>query len=167
MKLTAGMLRQIIKEEVSRTLSENERVMRMSSESMEMSRAEAEEWLRSCDPRQVLDQDIFDPETGEIYAHAGETCGIAQQRLNPSPKSSTMKSPDSYWDDYNAALRKFAEEWGDSSISDLDPQDVAPDIARNFFSEYPEWEMWSDELDLTEEEILSDVTDHVYEAMMS
>ena len=83
MRLTAGMLRQIIKEEVSRTLSENERVMRMSSESMEMSRAEAEEWLRSCDPRQVLDQDIFDPETGEIYAHAGETCEMARQLLNP------------------------------------------------------------------------------------
>ena len=83
MRLAAGMLRQIIKEEVSRTLSENERVMRVSSEPMEMSRAEAEEWLRSCDPRQVLDQDIFDPETGEIYAHAGETCGIARQLLNP------------------------------------------------------------------------------------
>jgi len=72
MRLTVGMLRRIIKEEVARTLSENERVM--SSEPMEMSRAEAEEWLQNCDPEQVLDQDIFDPETGEIYAHAGEPC---------------------------------------------------------------------------------------------
>lgn len=132
MRLTAGMLRRIIQEEVN-SARRNRR------------------GLREMGGYRV------DPDTGEVF-------GMEPTGAVPPPPP---KSYSSHLDDYNAALRKFADEWGDNSISDIDPEDVAHDIARNFFSEYPEWETWADELDLTQDEILSDATDYVYEAMIS
>ena len=87
MRLTAGMLREIIKEEVTKVrrarLREAGTNPDFVSGDLEMSRDKAEKWLQNCDPEQVLVQDIVDPETGEVYAHAGETCEMARQFLAP------------------------------------------------------------------------------------
>jgi len=69
MKITKRQLRQIIKEELDRSSPMSEGYMVPSFANT----ASMENWIEELDPDDQVEQDVIDPETGELMIAAGET----------------------------------------------------------------------------------------------
>lgn len=151
MKITLSQLRKIIREEVQRS--------------------------QIRESRHLKDDGVVNDDTGEWLGLPGglppEYQGLAtiddlgytalpdqafQQLFNelrPQKKTGPTLS-------YEEAVSKFVEEYADDSVSDLDPEDTAYDIATNFFHVYPQWKTWG----VTKKDILTNVAERVKEAML-
>lgn len=88
----------------------------------------------------------------------------------PSARSNTSRSraPGSRSGDrLSAAAKRFAENWADfdSETPDTSPEDAASDAATGFFHDYPEWQQWAQASGMSKADVLSLVTDLIYDAM--
>ncbi len=73
--------------------------------------------------------------------------------------------------DFESAVKNFAESAkgysADLTNDDVTAADVAPDMAENFFYQYPDWKRWARFLDMDRTDMKSYVADMAYEAMIS
>lgn len=180
MKIRLSQLRRIISEEVRKSLAEG-----LAAAALEMTPSEAEAFIASKDLGEIVEQDIIDSETGEIYVEAGKTYSdayIHPQHSRKTPASNAGIYADDDDDEimsdisrskdvhaeFTAALEEFASNYEGFSkdVSDVDPQDAASDIGLNFFHSYPQWKEWARVLDLTKADIQSAAAEYAYEAML-
>jgi len=63
------------------------------------------------------------------------------------------------------AVKEFASHISNDLPDDTDAQDVAPDMAENFFYEYPQWKEWAREVKMKKWNVKEIVTDAVYDAL--
>lgn len=75
-------------------------------------------------------------------------------------------------DDYNklvTAVEEFAENWlgmsGELDAQGLSAEDAAQDAYVNFFYDYPDWKKWASAAGMTKADVMSLVTDLVYDAI--
>lgn len=70
-------------------------------------------------------------------------------------------------DAYRAAVKEFSEQFSDfmEESPDISPEDAAPDLADNFFHEYPEWRDWAQALQMSRTHMKEAIADYVYDAM--
>lgn len=142
----------------------------------EMTGEEAAAFIASKDPKEIVDQDIIDVDSGEIYAVKGKTYGSSYLHPNKTPRKMPLRLSDYFEDEDNdvdvqgefqAALQKFGEGWKDYDASDMSPEEVAPDAALSFFHMYPQWKTWATALGMTKADVQSAAADAALEGMLS
>ncbi len=108
-----------------------------------------------------------------------------QQKLRDDLEDQEWAKEDEEWEntqqkvradadnEYTAALREFAENWTEfkqeygAEDEKVDLESSATDAAAGFFHHYPEWKHWAAQLHLSKDDILSAVSEFVYEAMIT
>ena len=147
----------------------------------EMSHDDALAFIASKPAAETAQQDIVDAETGEIYIEAGKAYGDSYH--HPEHKLVPRHMPWLADDDadldaaeesdpqaeFQAALEEFTANMKGMGLGDLDasPEDVASDLALNFFHDYPQWKEWTTALGMTKAEIQSAAAEAAYEALIS
>jgi len=160
------------------TVKELRRIIR---EYVELSPDEAREKLSTLSPEDITDEDWGDADTGEIYLQPGDRYG--KHPLHPDYSPPTRKLSRSFEDSednkefsensaqnkWNKAAQEYAESWTDYSGSEEDDelQGAAVDAAQGFFSLHPEWKSWSVELGMSKSDMMSAMSDFIYDAMIS
>lgn len=82
-------------------------------------------------------------------------------RVAEKKRSSLVKA-------YHQAIKEFIKPYTSfrQESPDTNPEDATPDLADNFFHEYPQWRDWARALDMSRSGMKGAIADYVYDAMM-
>jgi hypothetical protein len=152
----------------------------------EMSYDEFCEMVASRPGTDVFSNDVVDPNSGEVYAEKGQkysdiSCHPDYKYVRPSWMSDVYDDDEDEDDEdedemgndsrqqYEAALEEFVSNVGGvgADFPDVDPQDIAVDLAQGFFHTYSDWKIWARDLDMSKSEMLSAVADFVHDRLTS
>lgn len=155
----------------------------------EMSYDEFCEMVASRPGTDVFSNDVMDPNSGEVYAEKGQkfseiSCHPDYTYKRPSwmgdASDDDVEDVEDDEDDedemgndsrqqYEAALEEFVSNVGGvgADFPDVDPQDIAVDLAQGFFHTYSDWKIWARDLDMSKSEMLSAVADFVHDRLTS
>lgn len=143
-------------------------------EYIEIPREELVKMINDMSPDEAATEDYVDSGTGEVLLGKGEFPPQSYEHEKyVVPKGSMFykDEDDDFYDPAGAqdklidAIKKFAANIGNDLPEDASASDVAPDIAENFFYEYPKWEEWAAWCDMNKQEVKEIVVDYVYEAL--
>jgi len=151
---------------------------RIIREYVELSPDEAREKLSTLSPEDITDEDWVDADTGEIYLQPGDQYvkhplhpdySTPARKLSSSFEDSEEFSENSAQNKWNKAAQEYAESWTDYSGGEEDDelQGAAFDAAQGFFSLHPEWKSWSVELGMSKSDMMSAMSEFIYDAMIS
>lgn len=123
--------------------------------------------ISAMDSNDVAVDDYVDSETGEIVLQRGDKA--RHSYLHPQYHVDAEEKRKNKNISFIDAVKKYASNWTNftNEMPDIAPEAAAHDAAEGFFDEYPQWEDWAIDEDMTREDMLSAVMDYVYEAMIS
>lgn len=174
MQTTLGKLRALLRE----AIREDGTVMWGSKKDLDHS-------ISAMDPKTLATHDYVDEDTGEIYLEKGqpaEKSVLHPDHVAPVNRWSLPDESDEVeeevddFDQRDSARREFEDaikEFAANSASytmdnsDVDPMDVASDMAESFFHQFPQWKMWAQVLSMTRQDIKSAASEAAYEVMIS
>jgi hypothetical protein len=108
------------------------------------------------------------------YVSPQDAAAKADKELNASRKRADKtferdrRSREKLESAYRKAVDEFSKQFRDFTLEspEISPEDAAPDLAENFFHEYPDWPKWAAALRMSRIHMKEAITDYVYEAMM-
>lgn len=182
MKVRVGVIRRLVREAIG--------------SDHYMGEEEARQHIMDMDGDEIVDTDIVDEQSGEIYLKQGDS--YDESPWSPDHKVNTRRAgrDEVYaqragvWKEYHAedgeldnevdeietarkAYRQALHDFTSSLTNfaddspEMNPADVSYDIADNFFREYPEWRVWAKILDIEPHFFRDNIADYAYDAMTS
>ncbi len=150
------------------------------------SRDDYVDYMAQFDPEHVMELDVVDSHTGEVLAEKGDLAkqssyhpfSIEESRLKKQLEDEEFEKELALQDEeeenesrYEKAEKNLQKAIFDfSSNIDLEyhpglTENDIPDLASEFFYQYPDWKIWAMDLGYTKSEILDWVKDSVFERM--
>jgi hypothetical protein len=187
MKTSLGNLRRLIREVI---------IKEASDDVVYKPELELEELIGAMAPDDISPVDYVDVDTGEIYLEKGKPARTSKfhpqhgedRATLRAAKQAKLDADEAEWAKrdaefeaeeerikagyvaaYEAAVKEFAAGATDSvrDNPDVDPSDIATDMADNFFYNYISWKTWARVLGISKEEMKSAVSEACYEAMIN
>ena len=169
---------------------------RLIKEVIYQTETDLEETIAAMGPDDIAIDDYVDSDTGEIVLEKGKlarSCPMHPQytidrQEKQAARDAELIAMHDEWDkddaeyeaeeerikagriaEYEAAVKEFAEGAADfvSGNPDVDPSDVATDMAENFFHVNVSWMTWARTLGISKAEMKSAVSEACYEVMIN
>lgn len=126
---------------------------------------------------EIADKDYIDAQTGEVIWEKGEAAGMTPYHPNAAiRKEEERRRRDAEWEQerlewdseyqLDRAINQFVSNFGPDPDLGAAPEDAAPDMAETFFLDYPNWQDWADDLELSKWEIKERVADRIYSVLL-